>query len=50
MEVTKMTQPRFITVEEVDGFLFKRMVDDRRAAAKDKRQVRIAMVDIIACG
>lgn len=48
MQVTKMTQPRFITVEEVDGFLFKRMANDRRAAAKDKKQVRTAMVGLIA--
>jgi len=48
MQVINMRKPKFITWEEVDGFLINRMVHDSKAAAKDKETVRISYI-IVSC-
>ena len=44
LQVIDMRKPKFITWEEVDGFLITRMVHDSKAAAKDKETVEISHI------
>ena len=44
MAVIENVMPKFITVEEVDGFLFHGLDLDRKAADGEKERVRIAPV------
>ena len=44
MTVIDNVMPTFITLEEVDGFLFHKMEVDRKMAAGDKERVSIPKV------